>query len=200
MDALPGDPARRPAEPGAWVRSTAVTPRFVADLLTATSRIDAGLAAQAVEHLLTWRQTYKPDNVLVPAALMLVTLAESATWPAVGRLREASLDHLRQRIALPLAPPRDWSRANPIQCTCADCQAVAAFLVNPNQREWRLRAAQDRRAHVEQRIRHTACDLDLTTEKCGRPHTLVAVKNQASYERLARQRRQDLEHLAALGG
>jgi hypothetical protein len=32
------------------------------------------------------------------------------------------------------------------------------------------------------------------------PHALVAVKNQASYEQRAKQRRRDLEHVSALGG
>ena len=47
-----------------------------------------------------------------------------------ARLREASLDHLRRRIALPLEAPRDWTRANPLKCTCADCRALGAFLVD----------------------------------------------------------------------
>ena len=49
-------------------------------------------------------------------------------------------------------------------------------------------------------VRNAACDLDLTAEKRGSPHTLVAIKNQASYERRAKQRRQDLKHVSALGG
>jgi len=42
------------------------------------------------------------------------------------------------------------------------------------------------------------CDLDLTTDKRGRPYTLVCTKNQASYDRRAKQRKQDLEDLARL--
>jgi hypothetical protein len=118
----------------------------------------------------------------------------------VGRLREASLDHLRRRIALPLEAPRDWTRTNPLKCTCGDCRGLGAFLVAPDQQQWRLKAVQDRRAHVEQSVRSAACDLDLTTERRGSPHTLVATKNQASYERRAKQRRQDLEHESVLGG
>ena len=53
---------------------------------------------------------------------------------------------------------------------------------------------------LEQSVRSAACDLDLTTEKRGSPHALVAIKNQASYERCAKQRRQDLNHVSALGG
>jgi hypothetical protein len=177
-----------------------VKPGFVVDVLTATSRIDAGLAAHAIEHLLAWPKTYKPDDVLVPAARAFAKLAESRAWPAVGRLRETSLDHLRRRIVLPLEAPRDWTRSNPLKCTCGDCRGLGAFLIAPDQQQWRLKAVQDRRTHVEQSVRSAACDLDLTTERRGSPHTLVATKNQASYEWRAKQRRQDQEHVSALGG
>jgi hypothetical protein len=60
-----------------------VKPDFAVDLLTASSRIDARLAARAIEHLLAFAKQ-----------------AESTAWPAVGRLREASLDHLRRRISV----------------------------------------------------------------------------------------------------
>jgi hypothetical protein len=199
LEVLPGSSTGR-QEAGPWPRPTPVKAGFVVDLLTATSRIDAGLAAQAIEHLLAWPKTYRPDDVLVPAALAFAKLAEGVAWPAVSRLREASLDHLRRRIALPLEAPRDWSRANPLTCTCGDCRGLGAFLVVPDQQQWRLKAVQDRRTHVEQSIRNATCDLDLATERRGSPHTLVATKNQASYERRAKQRRQDLEHVAALGG
>jgi hypothetical protein len=176
-----------------------VEPGFAVDLLTATSRIDAELAARAIEHLLTWPETYRPDEALVPAARAFARRAESMALPAVRRLRDACLDHLRKRIALPLEAPRDWTRTNPLKCTCGDCCALGAFLVAPDQQQWRLKAAQDRRAHVEQSVRSATCDLDLTTERRGSPHTLAATKNQASYERRAKQRRQDLEQVSALG-
>jgi hypothetical protein len=155
---------------------------------------------RAIEHLLAWPKTYKPDDVLVPAALAIAKLVKSRAWPAVRRLRETSLDHLRRRIALPLETPRDWTRTNPLKRSCGDCRGRGAFLVEPDQQQWRLKAVQDRRTHVEQSVRSAPCDLDLTTERRGSPHTLVATKNQASYERRARQRRLDLEHVSALGG
>jgi len=199
IDAMPGDPTKR-EKVDEWTRPASVKPGFVVDLLTATSRIDAGLAARAIERLLAWPKTYGPDDVLTPAALALVKLPESKSWPAAARLRQASLDHLQRRIALPLEAPRDWTRDNPLDCPCADCRALGVFLVQPDQQQWRLKAAQDRRTHVEQNVRRAACDLDLTTERRGSPHVLVAIKNQASYQRRAKQRRLDLEHVAALGG
>ena len=47
-------------------------------------------------------------------------------------------------------------------------------------------------------ISRARCDLDLTTDKRGRPYTLVCIKNEASYDRRARQRKQDLEDLASI--
>ena len=199
VDAMPGDTTKW-EEVKPWERPKSVKPDLVVDFLTATSRIDAGLAARAIERLLRSPKTYGPDGVLTPAALAFAKLAESESWPAAARLREASLDHLRKRIALPLEAPRDWTRDNPVTCTCADCRALGAFLIAPDQQQWRLKAAQDRRSHVEQNVRSAACDLDLTTERRGSPHVLVAAKNQASYQRRAKQRRQDLEHVSALGG
>jgi hypothetical protein len=199
IDALPGDPTKR-GQVDTWTRQMPVKPGFVVDVLTATSRIDSGLAARAFEHLLAWPKVYKPDDVLVPAALAVVKRVESKAWPVAGRLREAALDHLRRRMALPLEAPRDWIRTNTLKCTCGDCRGLGAFLTAPDQQQWRLKAVQDRRTHVEQSVRSAACDLDLTTERRGSPHTLVATKNQASYERRAKQRRQDLEHVSALGG
>ena len=199
IDVLPGDPAKR-VELGSWTRPASVRPGFVVDLLTATSKIDAGLAARAIGHALAWPLTYTPDAVLVQAALAFAKQAESMAWPAISRLREAALDHLRSRIALPLEAPRDWSRTNPLKCTCDDCRELGAFLIDPHQQQWRLRAAQNRRTHVQESVRNAPCDLDLATERRGSPHTLVATKNQASHERRAKQRRQDLEHVSALGG
>ncbi|MGH7057411.1 MAG: 2OG-Fe(II) oxygenase, partial [Acetobacteraceae bacterium] len=143
---------------------------------------------------------YKLDEVVVPAGTVFAKQPESAAWPAIARLREAAFAHLRERIALPLEAPRDWARANPLTCTCADCRALGLFLVDPEQRQWLLKAVQGRRSHVEESVGTRACDLDLRTERRGSPHTLVAVKNQADYERRVRQREQDLGRVSALGG
>lgn len=200
LELLPGDPQRPAAKPGHWISREPVGPNFVVDLLTAASRIDAGLAGRAVEHLLAWPKTYDPDSLLVPAALAFASRGADASGPAVERLRKAVLDHLRWRIDLALEPPADYARANPLTCPCKDCRDLGAFLLAPDEHTWRLKAIEMRRRHVEQSVKDTACDVDLSTVTRGSPYTLVAVKNQASYLRRARQRQQDLEHVAALGG
>jgi hypothetical protein len=207
IDAIPGDRTEPTegdeecdAEGAPWAQPTQVQPGFVVDLVSAASRIAPELALRAAERVLASPKTYAPDDLLTPAALALAKFGESKSWPAATRLREAALGHLRRRIALPLEPPPDWTRDNPVRCRCAECLALGAFLIAPDQRQWRLKALQARRTHVENTIRNALCDLDLATERRGSPHTLVATKNEASYSRRADQRRQDLEHVSALGG
>ncbi len=119
---------------------------------------------------------------------------------AIAPLRAVSLSHLRARIAAPLAPPADWRRANAVSCNCEHCRQLSAYLGDPAQPVWILRAAEHVRGHVEGTIRGAHADLDTRTERRGRPYSLICTKNQASYERRAKQRVQDLADVAQLEG
>jgi len=198
VKALPGDPT-----PGAtdWYRPTRsrVDHRFVADLLLGAAAIDAGIAQRAVTHILAQPTRYGMDAVLVPALRQLVA-AGPIESEAIELLRFACLAHLRARAAEELSPPADWRRANDLGCNCARCAELGRFLANPATKEWALRAAETDRRHVADTIRQAKCDLDQTTDKRGRPYSLVCTKNQNSYERRAKQRRQDLDDLALFAG
>jgi hypothetical protein len=115
------------------------------------------------------------------------------------RLRDAGIKHLMARAAEPLEAPKDWRRQSKLSCKCEYCSGLIQFLDDPVQKTWSLRAAEATRGHVEGIIRRAVCDLDLTTDRRGRPYSLVCSKNQASYERRAHQRKRDLADLAALG-
>ena len=197
VEALPGDPARTPQR-DPWRRSLPVEPGFLVDLLTALGQIDAALADRAVDCILAWPQTYEPDAVLVPAVLGLTGPAAHQAVAAVQRLRTAALEHLRARIAEPLEPPRDWARASAIACPCAHCRELSRFLADPDRQSWTFKAPETGRRHVEESIQRSGCDLDLVTDRRGRPYSLVCTKNQASYDRRAQQRQRDLAHLAQL--
>jgi hypothetical protein len=117
---------------------------------------------------------------------------------AVERLRAVCLGHLRARIAQPLEAPKDCRRASALACDCRDCAELGRFLADAERRVWSFKAAETKRAHVSATVARARCDLDLATEKRGSPYTLVCTKNQASYDRRAKQRKQDLEDLAQL--
>ncbi|MBK9953001.1 MAG: hypothetical protein IPP10_16375 [Candidatus Competibacteraceae bacterium] len=131
VEALPGDPARV-TQPDSWFRPPPVQPGFVVDLLTALGQLDAALAERAAGHLLDWPKTYGLDTVLVPAVLVLTERVKSRDGAAVRRLRAACLAHLHARIAEPLEPPRDWTRASTLACRCPHCSELSRFLADPD--------------------------------------------------------------------
>lgn len=193
VEAMPGNPARV-ASALAW-RPGPLEPGHVTDLLRALIATDRALAERAVGRALAWRKTYDLDRVLVPALRDL-----KRSDPAIEPLRAACLAHLRARIAAPLEPPADWRRASKLSCTCEQCRQLAAYLDDPAQKVWVLRAVEHVRGHVEGTIRSSDVDLDTRTDRHGRPYSLICSKNQASYERRATQRTRDLAEVAALGG
>jgi hypothetical protein len=199
VDALPGNPKRAPQRPAnAWWRPQAVDSDLVVDLVTALERIDATLAEQAVDHLLAWPKTYGLDAVILPAVRRLASQARTRGKPGVQRLRAACVQHLRARTAEPLEPPANWTRAAKLDCKCAQCTELARFLHRPDEQTWTLKAVEAVRTHVTETVRRSHCDLDLATEQSGRPYSLVCTKNQASYERRVKQRREDLQDLERL--
>jgi hypothetical protein len=197
VEALPGDPARTPRR-DPWRRPLPVEPGCLIDLLPALGQINVVLADLAADCILAWPQTYEPDAVLVPAVLSLTGPPAQQAVATLQRLRTAALEHLRARIAEPLEPPRDWARASAIACPCAHCRELSRFLADPDRQRWNFKAPEAGRRHVEESIRRSGCDLDLATDRHGRPYSLVCTKNQASYDKRAQQRQRDLAHLAQL--
>ena len=197
--ALPGDPAHAAPIP-AWQARPTMEPEFVVALIAGLNAIDAALAGRAVDQLLAWPATYGLDSVIVPALRVLAEDGAALATPAAARLRTAALAHLRARIAEKLAPPADWRRASRLSCHCPHCQELARFLDDPALKTWTLKAAEASRRHVADTIRKAGSDVDTTTDQRGRPYGLVCTKNQASYERRARQRAQDVKDVALLAG
>jgi predicted 2-oxoglutarate/Fe(II)-dependent dioxygenase YbiX len=195
IEALPGDPARTtPRDP--WQRDVGVQSDVVVDLFAAVVAIDGTLAERAAGHILAWPKTFGLDSVLIPAVRNLtITHKDSA---AVKRLRMACVEHLRTRAAEPLEAPRDWRRASEVGCKCPRCAELSAYLGDPGRKSWIFRAAEPDRSHVETTIRNARFDLDVTTDRRGRPYSLVCTKNQASHDRRVQQRNKDLADLKRL--
>ena len=172
--------------------------KFVIDLVDALDRLDPSSAIRAVEAILSSPKSFDMDRCLVPASRKLIQQHVGPDSAAVARLRSACTEHLRTRIAIPVAPPKDFARANSLTCSCPNCSTLGQFLADPSLASWSLKAAEHSRSHVQSTIRNSHCDVDTTTERKGSPHRLIVTKNQASYERLAAQRREDLENLAGI--
>ena len=195
---LPGDPHRFP-ELQPWQRSQIMgSTQLVSDVLTSFSAINAELANDTLNYFLTWPTVYNVDTILVSVALLLTESEFHRNLPVVKKLRTAVITHINVRVAMALEPPKDWQRNSKISCKCPDCTALSAFLSEPTQSTWRLKAVEARRKHVELSISRHASDIDCRTQRSGSPHTLVCTKNQASYELRVTQRKQDLKFLSSL--
>ena len=175
-----------------------VSPQLVVDLVAGIDPIDHYSASIVVEWLLNGPEDIDMDRVLLPAAIELRKLDAFEKSLSMMQLIRTIQDHLRQRITEALTPPADWKRPAKLSCHCSLCSDLSYFLANSMQGEWRYKAAQAKRSHMEATIRSSSCDIDYHTSKKGSPHTLVCRKNQNSYYSKGEQRKRDERDFAML--
>lgn len=184
----------------AWrVPSPTVTPLALARFFVAVAATgEEGLVARAAAHVLARPDRFPLDRVVVPAAIAIGDREADDAIAGAMPLTDAALAHLEARIASPLAPPTDWAREGTVACRCPNCASFAAFLASPTQSRWELKVAEQARKHVRGNV--SGADVDFTTVNRGSPHTLVAVKNQATFDRRTAQRVEDRRNVERLLG
>ena len=151
------------------------------------------LRAKTVTAIIGAPEVYRPEGVL------LVALQATGDWnPDRTRLWRHAVKTILDRSRRPPAVPTDWVIAAGVDCKCEDCRQLRAFCRAPEQPEYRFRAAQAKRSHLETRISQHALEIDFRTETSGNPHTLVCVKNRLGYRRQCWQYQEDLAALKLL--
>jgi hypothetical protein len=167
--------------------------------LIATEQLD--LLSRVVAHVLATPKKYPLTSVHIPALEGLQPwfkknvkkpMAALAQWVASCREQLESLTARAPR------EPTDFRRTAAITCTCADCAELKQFLEDPRESMHRFRVKQERRDHLQLKIREHKCDLDLMTDRTGSPHTLVCTKNTASYQEKLKTYHQNQEDLATV--
>ena len=68
-------------------------------------------------------------------------------------------------------------------CSCDDCDELAEFLEHPTEVQHRFKISKNRRRHIHEQLENSGADATDTTERIGKPHTLVVTKNNASYDK-----------------
>ena len=184
---------------GNWRPSDSeINGELVTDLLAGIAPIDPESASIVVEWLLNGPESIDIDTVLLPAAIELHKLDGYQESDSMIRLIGVVKQHLRRRIAEALQPPADWSRPAKLSCHCSQCNDLSRFLADAMQSEWRYKAAQAQRSHLESTIQNSSCDIDFHTNVKGRPYTLVCQKNHNSFNARVEQRKHDERDLATL--
>jgi hypothetical protein len=159
------------------------------------------LLERLVAHALARPQTYPPTEVHVAALTELQPwLAKHVKRPsrALSRWITACGEQLEALTEEEPRAPADFRRGAPFAPHGPDQAALKRFLEDPHEQVFRYRANEPQRASMEHLIRQHGCDLDVKTERQGRPYTLVCTKNTASYQARLHKYGQDQEHLARL--
>ena len=195
---LPGDSKRFPELQPWQQQRLALTASDVADIVVSFSMINSDIAEKTLDYIIAWPTMYGVDKVLLPAAIQIVASTAIDEFSAVERLRQLVITHLQTRLAEQLEPPADWNRDNTNKCSCKDCSELNQFLISADQAQWRFKAAEPRRKHVQHAIDMNKIDVDYVTEKKNRPYSLICTKNQASYQRRVEQSKRDQDALARL--
>jgi hypothetical protein len=154
------------------------------------------LLEQLGQNLTKASQRFDLRSVLFPVVIELkqwLDLQPNACPVFTAFFLQPCLERLKDLATLRIDAPKDWQRVADLSCHCADCTELAVFLSNPLQKECRFRMRQDKRDHLEKQMQRHQSDVTRTTDRKGSPHTLVCVKNQASYERAKQQQVLDIQ-------
>lgn len=158
-------------------------------------------AADATESFIGRGALVSPDRVVpeLVEALRTEWPARAAESQAFAALWRHGAGFLLSRSGTPPAPPADWKlpTAN-LRCRCRHCADLRGFCAHPERTQYRVRAVQQTRGHLTDRIDGSGLDLGHQTEKRGRPYTLVVSKTRASHERRLREYEADVAAMRQL--
>jgi len=192
---------RRP-EPEDWYVQTPDRAALSMYLLRAFLELDGdALLERLTGHVQDHVNKYPYLDIQVPVILSLQPWLKRKVKRPSPPLRswlQALIAELEQRTADPPRPFKDWRRAAPIQCKCADCQELRNFLENPNLNILRLPLNKERRMHLHRTIDTLQLDTTHVTERRGRPFTLACTKTDDSYQRALHAHKLNLHSLGRL--
>ncbi len=118
--------------------------------------------------------------------------------PGLGPLHEHATRSLRASLARPLRAADDWSLAPALECTCALCKRLVAFLRDRDARELAWPMAKDGRQHLHGIIERFDLPVAHDTIRRGSPYTLMLEKQAVLFAREAAKRKLEASLLTAL--
>ena len=145
---------------------------------TVASQIMEHLADPPEETFLT--ETYGP--AIISALESLKTKAHHET--IAQQFASAVCQCLQVRYPSPPKPPQDWSREGDLDCDCAFCAEVNAFLPKRDIGSMRIDKTLKRNLlHVESEVEKSHIEVDIDIQKAASTFNGIIRKNQRRYER-----------------
>ena len=102
-------------------------------------------------------------------------------------LRRAARARVREALAEVERADGDWSLAPLRGCGCTHCRALDRFLKSATETALEVKDVQEKRRHVEERLRFAELPVEATTLRRGSPHTLVLTKREALFDEARRE-------------
>ncbi len=162
-------------------------PRFLENLFEALPRFANGMHCNAAAEKVCARpETFHPVSIVVPALDRILQARgrnTAASESSARYLWTRSAEWLLGRSAVPPQPPADWRFDVRLECSCADCRELQAFVLDPGAQVHRFRVKKERRQHLHNVIDEHRLDMTHATERIGSPQTLVCTKDRRTFER-----------------
>lgn len=101
------------------------------------------------------------------------------------------LSYMRDYIKVKPSKPNDWTRekrqsrniyTSYNDCSCLNCSKLDDFLASPVKSEWRYKAAERERKHIDRQLYNIDCSTSVDKSR-GTPFTLVVTKNNDSHKK-----------------
>ena len=101
------------------------------------------------------------------------------------------LSYMRDYIKVKPSKPENWTRekrqskfsyTSYDNCSCLTCSELDDFVASPVKSEWRYKAAEHKRKHIDRQLYSIDCSTYVDRSQ-GTPFTLVVTKNNKSYDR-----------------
>jgi hypothetical protein len=141
--------------------------------------------ATAVTYFISDTTHYPLHSCLIPTVKKLSPWFAKQTKASASfkRLEKYCIDELKARTAEIVVYPTDWKQDISLSCSCADCEELQQFLLNPSEKAHNFRVKKERRQHLHQQIDGHKCNMSHQTTRTGSPYTLVCTKNYSSYDK-----------------
>lgn len=163
---------------------------------------DLGLHQPADAAALVMRRhtdSVRPERALPEALLALKkTNGDFTAISSFGTLWLHASDSLLARSSTPPEAPRDWRIGAEVPCRCEHCAKLRRFCEDRAADTARFPLREDLRNHLSTEIKRAGLDISCTTERRGRPYTLVCTKTRDSYHRRLREYDEDVKQMRRL--
>jgi hypothetical protein len=180
-------------------RPVKLTPALMIQFLKAVGNAgpesDVEMVVQA---MLGNPEVFTVENHLLAALEVADNEVRYTDKKVIDRIWNHCVSYFLGRSEHPPQRPRDWAQPVTVPGRTPQLRELERFARDPELREHRFKAGESVRQSIESRIRELNLDMSCTTERKGRPYTLICVKTLASYEGACARYRGDIAQMRRL--